>query len=144
MAVVHHNPRLNSMLILLRCSLVQYVAECWPWSSRDAVAARQAVLGAAAEQTQLVNQLAELLTDRRWPIDPGTYPDEFTEWNFVSLAYLWPRLMEDQDFVVAELTEAAHECADDREGARLLALARDSQSVILDGFRAASAAASAR
>lgn len=141
--VVHHNLRLNNVLILLRCSLVQYVAECWPWSSRDAVAARQVVLGAAAEQTQLVEQIAELLTERRWCLDPGTFPDEFTEWNFVSLAYLWPKLIADQEFVVEELTEAAHECVDDRVGARLLAAARDSQQTILEGLRAAAASVSA-
>lgn len=143
MPVVYHNLRLNSMLILLRCSLVQYLAECWPWSSRDAVSARQAVLGAAAEQTLQVELLAELLTERGRPIDPGTYPEEFTDWNFVSLKFLWPRMLEDQEFVVAELAEAAHECVDDRQGARLLAAARDSQRLILERLRAASELVSA-
>lgn len=143
MPVVYHNLRLNSMLILLRCSLVQYLVECWPWSSRNAVSARQAVLGAAAEQTLLVEQLAGLLTDRGWSMDPGTYPEEFTDWNFASLKFLWPRVIEDQEFVVAELTEAAHECVDDRQGTRLLTAARDSQSLILEGLRAASASVSA-
>ncbi|WLD12245.1 hypothetical protein [Planctellipticum variicoloris] len=143
MPVVYHNLRLNSMLILLRCSLVQYAAECWPWSSRDAVSARQAVLGAAAEQTTLVEQMAALLTDRGWSIDPGAYPEEFTDWNFVSLRYLWPRVIEDQEFVVAELAEAAHECVDDRQGTRLLTAARDSQRLILEGLRVASASVSA-
>ena len=143
MPAVQHNLRLNELLILLRYSLVSYVAECGPWSDRGALAAREALDHAVQEQREWIERIAELLAQRQWQIDPGTYPEEFTDSNYAGLAYLWPRILEDQRFVVTELSEAAHECAGDADAARLLQGARDSQQLVLDRLCAATSSLSA-
>jgi hypothetical protein len=90
---------LANLLVTLHRSLLQYVKEAWPWTDAHNAANRDAVLKAAAEQEQTVDNLADLLQDRGYPVGFGSYPD-FSYMNYVSLDYLLKRLVENQKRVV--------------------------------------------
>ncbi|MBX3441298.1 MAG: hypothetical protein KF774_02740 [Planctomyces sp.] len=113
------DPILNDVLVSLHRSLLQYVAEAWPWADAHSVATRDAVLAQSVLQHHTVEQLASLLRDRGYPIQFGTYPD-FSHLNYVSLDFLLTRLIADQQRVVADCEAAARELADDPEDGAVL------------------------
>lgn len=128
MACIQHNTQLNHLVVDLGCSLLQFVGEVSPWSPAGAGAARDAVARLLKLQKSHVEQLVQLLSDRRWPTEFGIYPADFTDLHFLSLKSMLPRIIENQNAIVTELDEAVHTCVDDREATELL-------SAILTGER---------
>lgn len=120
MACIQHNTQLNQLVVDLGCSLLQFVGEVSPWSPANAGAARDAVAQAQQQQRHHVEQLVDLLTERRWPIEFGLYPAEFTDLHFMSLKAMLPRIVENQNRIIAELDEAAHTCIDDVDAIGIL------------------------
>jgi hypothetical protein len=120
MPSIYHNTQLNHLVVDLGCSLLQFVGEVSPWSPANAGSARDAVARAIAQQKQHTESLVELLTERRFPVEFGVYPAEFTDLHFLSLKALLPRVIENQNAIVAELDEAVHTCVDDAEAIALL------------------------
>jgi hypothetical protein len=76
-------------------SMLQYVGEAYPWApdtDADLLAKVQAVIH---EEEESVEGLAAFLRKKRIPIGYlGSYQQNFTNLNFVSLDYLMPRLLE--------------------------------------------------
>ena len=72
------------------------------------------------QQKQHVAQLVDLLQERRFPVEFGLYPADFTDLHFLSLKALLPRVIENQNAIVAELDEASHTCIDDAEAIEVL------------------------
>src|SRR5438132_330676 len=103
MADNRHNQRLNLLLIRLLRSLLQYTAECWPWASVEESGEQQAIAEMGQFQLVYVRQLVDLLVERGWPIDFGTFPTEFTDLHYVGLDFLLGELIADEDKVIAEL-----------------------------------------
>lgn len=120
MACIQHNTQLNQLVVDLGCSLLQFVGEVSPWSPANAGAARDAVAQAQQQQRRHVDQLVDLLTERRWPVEFGLYPAEFTDLHFMSLKAMLPRIIENQNRIIAELDEAAHTCIDDVDAIGIL------------------------
>lgn len=120
MACIQHNTQINNLIVDLGCSLLQFVGEASPWSPANATAARETVTRAHNQQKQHLDQLVQLLIDRRWPVDFGLYPAEFTDLHFLSLKALLPRVIDSQTAILAELDEAVHTCIDDPEAMAVL------------------------
>lgn len=113
MPCIQHNTQLNQLVIDLGCSLLQFLSEVSPWSPAGAVVARDTVARLQHQQKQHVAQLVELLQERRFPVEFGLYPADFTDLHFLSLKAMLPRVIGNQDAIIAELDEALHTCIDD-------------------------------
>lgn len=120
MARIQHNTKLNQLVVDLGRSLLQFVGEVSPWTPNNAASARDAVARLVVSQRQNVERLTELLVERRCPVEFGVYPAAFTDLHFLALKSLLPRIIANQDVLVAELDEAAHTCIDDPEAATAL------------------------
>lgn len=118
----------------LTSTLLQYVGQCGSWS--PALAATSAALGRLSErQVQSAAMIAELLAERGWPARSGNFPMEYGDLQFLSLSYLGPRLLTDQQAVVADLDDAAHAAVDDVEAAALLNRVFENERQILVELR---------
>ena len=60
------------------------------------------------------------MDDRRWTIDFGAFPD-FTDQHFLSLTYVLPHLVENQQKIVREIELALPALAGDSEATALVA-----------------------
>ena len=120
MPSIQHNTQLNHLVVDLGCSLLQFVGEVSPWSPANAAAARDSVARLLKQQRRHVDQLVELLTERRYPVEFGVYPADFTDLHFLSLKSMLPRIIENQNALVAELDEAVHTCVDDAAAIEVL------------------------
>jgi hypothetical protein len=116
-------------------SLLQYVSESFPWSADLAHAAFDAVLALAREERDEVVRFTRLLQKRHLGLPPkGTYPSHFTTINFVSLDYLWPKLIAEHETEIAEIDSMLPQTSDD--DIRKLALAyRDMKCRHLQALR---------
>jgi hypothetical protein len=85
-------------------SLLQYVAEAFPWTTPAEQAALARLQRLIAEERAAVARVADFLQRRRH-VAPylGPYPMVFTNLNFVSLDHLLPVLAEHQQRALAEL-----------------------------------------
>ena len=95
MAESQNNSQLNFLLINLGRSLLQYVEECWPWSGNETHGNPLDALVIAQKET--IARLTDLLIQRRWNIDFGSYPTEYSDLHFVALDYLLLQLIENQE-----------------------------------------------
>ena len=120
MARIQHNPKLNQLIVDLGRSLLQFVGEISPWTPAGAASTRDAVARLISQQQRDVTRLTDLLVARGCPIDFGMYPADFTDLHFLSLKSLLPRVIANQEALVAELDEAAHTCIDDPEAVTIL------------------------
>lgn len=122
MALQDNEILLNSVLIDLARSYLQYVCESWPWVSGEGLGIEQQVQVIAARQRQAVSEIAELLTDREHFVDFGTYPTEYTDMQFLSLQSALSRVLTSQHYLCQRLQDASTslEAAGDATGAALL------------------------
>lgn len=142
MAHVQHNAKLNELLIALGRSLLQYAGQCSSWTSRSQAAMEQEFKRLVEIQQEHVAQLSALLTDRRWTIDFGGFPAEYTDLHFLSLSYLLKLIRVNQQAVVAELDEASHTCVHDPEASALIAEILESEREITERLNKLSSAGS--
>lgn len=98
--------RINSVLISLSRSFLQYVSESWLWVDDSAKGVGEQISVLAARQRQDVADLARLLQDREWSIDYGAYPTEYTDMQFLSLSALFSQLMFAQSVIGDKLSAA--------------------------------------
>lgn len=132
MARIQHNSLLNSLVVELGCSLLQFMGEVSPWAPASAAAASATVARLVKQQKSHVDQLVQLLIERRWAVDFGVYPAAFTDLHFLSLKALLPRIIDNQQTLVSELDEAVHICVDDAAALEVL-------NAVLAGERALTA-----
>jgi len=97
---------INHVLIGLSRSFLQYVAESRPWVDETARKIEEQVKVLAARQRQDVAELADLLIDREWAVDFGSFPTEYTNLHFISLSTLFDWLNHGQSVIADSLTEA--------------------------------------
>ena len=89
-------------------SMLQYVGESYPWAGDGEAEVLTRVQAVIAEEEQAVEGLAAFLRRRRIGIPYlGSYPEPFTNLNYVSLDYLLPRLLDWQRSWVAILERDA-------------------------------------
>ena len=132
MANVEHNTNLNKLLIRLSRSLLQYVGHCSTWAAHSDAALADEFPSIVDIQQDHVAELSELLAERRWTIDFGGFPAEYTDLHFLSLKYLVKNIIVNQQAIIAELEEASHVCVDDPEATELISEILKSEREITD------------
>lgn len=109
-------------------SMLQYVGEAYPWAGDGQADGLVKVQAVVAEEEQAVEGLAAFLRKKRIGIPYlGSYPENFTHLNYVSLDYLMPRLLAWQRSWVGILEKDAALIADAEgkaEVEKLVAVAR--------------------
>ena len=95
---------LSRLISMGSSSLLQYVSESFPWSADPAHIAFDSVLNLAKEEREAVSLITRHLQKRRFRLPKfGSYPSHFTNINFVSLDYLLPKLIAEQEKEIAEI-----------------------------------------
>jgi hypothetical protein len=85
-------------------SLLQYVAESFPWTKPEDDGLVRRVRALAHVENELLAKIIRLLLKLRVGAPPlGAYPQSFTTINFMSLDYLLPLLREDQAKRIADI-----------------------------------------
>ncbi len=112
--------KVNELLIAAGRGLLQYVGECWPWSSIDDAALRNELEGLVKRQQNDVARLVNHLSSQRWPVDFSNYPTEFTDKHFLSIDYLLPQILENETAIKANCESALSACQEDAELMELL------------------------
>ena len=120
MAETAINSNLNTLLINLTRSLLQYVGEASPWSQDGAETEQRTIDDLVARQRAQVAALTEFLSARNWPIDFGSYPTEYTDLHYVALDYLLSQVIDNEESLVGDLEGLLETCADDAEVVSLL------------------------
>lgn len=110
----------NHLLVVISRGLLQYVGECWPWTQPASDEDRVTLLRLVEEQKTRIHALAEMLIDRGWTIDFGSYPTAYTDLHFVALDYLLDQLVTAQQAVVAEVDAVLSTSTGDPEAGVLL------------------------
>lgn len=111
---------LNGVLITMSRSFLQYVAESWPWVDEQAQSVGEQVLVIAARQRQDVSDIVDLLTDREWSIDFGTFPTEYTDLQFLALEAIFNNIHRSQKTVCDRLAAAIVAVSGDAQAVQLL------------------------
>jgi hypothetical protein len=95
---------LSRLISMGSSSLLQYVSESSPWSADPAHSALGTVLALAKEERDAVAQITRHLQKRHVRLPKfGSYPSHYTNINFVSLEYLLPKLVAEQEKEIAEI-----------------------------------------
>ncbi len=124
---------LNTVLVNVGRSLLQYVGECWPWTEKKDEEERRVVAEAVYKQREAVQDLVDLLTERRLRIELGAYPTEYTDLHFVELDFLLPQLVESEKALIGDLEVAIADVAGDDEATALLrSILADQNAVVAD------------
>jgi hypothetical protein len=96
--------RLQEILQRESRSVLSYVGGAFPWTTATHAEELRVLGKQIVAEGQAVTELGEYLVRRRMPTPVlGSYPASFTTINFLSLAYLLPRLIEAQKRSVANL-----------------------------------------
>jgi hypothetical protein len=95
--------RLNDSYRTLRTSLLQYVAENSPWTPYADEASVKKLQTIVARQNEQIQRLADFIVNRQGYLPGGSYPSDFTDMQYLSLAYLLKKLIPDQQRVLETL-----------------------------------------
>lgn len=131
--MVSIDEQLNSLVVELNRTLLQYVFESWPYGPEEAA---DRVRQVAEAQQRDVAVLCDVLLERQWPIDFGTYPTEYTALQYTSLESLLPRLITSQSLAVQRVEEVSQACADDAFVSEVLKQVLQSERGILGDLKA--------
>ena len=95
---------LSRLISMGSSSLLQYVSESFPWSADPAHAALDTVMTLARVERDAVTLITRHLQKRHLRLPKfGSYPSHYTNINFVSLEYLLPKLVAEQEKEIAEI-----------------------------------------
>lgn len=128
---------LNSVLINLSRSFLQYLSESSPWIRGELAAVGGELETLAAAQRDDVRALAELLDAREIAVDFGSFPTEYTDLQFLALQSLMAGLIHSQEGEMASLAEAQQSLADagDADAAAVVSAVSSSEERILQSLR---------
>ncbi len=98
---------LEQLVALGSGSLLQYVSEAFPYSADPRQAAFHRVLALAHEERDAVARLSRSLQKMHVRLPKtGSYPSHFTTMNFVTLDYLVPKLVAENEKEIAQVAAA--------------------------------------
>lgn len=128
---------LNSVLIDMSRSFLQYMAEASPWVGEQATAIGEQVSVIAVRQRQDVADIVTLLNDREYPLDFGTYPTEYTDQQFLGLGAVFNNLRSSQDAVCASIAAglASVQAEGDEEARQLLSVIEIRQKEVVHALK---------
>jgi hypothetical protein len=110
---------LNRLMQMHRRSLPMYLADATPWSASKRDAGQPLLASISADQSEIVDEIAELIQNRRGVVDRGSFPTEFADLNDLSLDYLIRQVAKKQVTQVAALQQATQSLANDQEALEL-------------------------
>jgi hypothetical protein len=85
-------------------TLLQYIHDAYPWTTTAQAGQQPEVQRMSRAEQEAVASLSQYLFRRHIPpAFLGSYPAHFTSFNFVSLAWLLPRLAQQQAKDIADL-----------------------------------------
>ena len=96
---------LNRLIAIHGRSLVMYLADATPWTSRGDDAAVAVLMGIAADRRATVDRLGEMVLDRAGTAEQGVYPGQFAGKHDLSLRYLLPQLVEHQRQMIVDIEQ---------------------------------------
>ena len=114
------NLALNEILVILHRSLPVYLSHAVPWVAYGNEEAHRVLARIVTEKEAGVHRLTELLVARRYTINRGEFPMDYTSLHDVSLDFLIKHLIRDQRQEVQRIEYCERRLAGDREG-RVLA-----------------------
>lgn len=114
---------LNTVLIRVYRSLLQYAGECWPWADARNAEAEAAVREMAGEERRLAARIFAWLDAAESPVDLGTYPDN-SSLHYVSLPFMLRRIVSDHTELADLLRQSQGEIVDDSTATQLVAEVR--------------------
>lgn len=128
---------LNSVLIDMSRSFLQYMAEASPWVGEQATAIGEQVSVIAARQRQDVTDIVALLNDREHPLDFGTYPTEYTDQQFLGLGAVFNNLRSSQDAICASIANglSAIQGSGDEQAVQLLSVIEIRQKEVVHALK---------
>lgn len=129
--MVSIDEQLNSLLVELNRSFLQYAFEAWPYAGDKSEAAAR-IRELALLQQQDVGVLCEVLIERQWPVDFGTFPTEYTASQYNSLESLTRLLHESQVIALDRFDHVAQACESDSFVTEVLKQLRQNEQAILD------------
>ncbi len=110
---------LNTALIEVYRSLLQYAGESWPWASVGSEETETAVRKMAQEERDVVARIFQHLDSRGVSVDLGTYPDN-SALHYVSLPFFLQRMVVEHTDLDNALRYYRGQVAQDPSAARLL------------------------
>lgn len=127
---------INTVLINLSRSFLQYLSESSPWVRGELAAVGRELESLAATQREDVRILAELLDSREFPVDFGAFPTEYTDLQFLALQSLMAGLIHSQEGQLASLADAssALERSGDTSAAAAVASIQNHQQKLLQSL----------
>ncbi|QDT34962.1 hypothetical protein [Thalassoglobus polymorphus] len=125
------NSLVNSLLIEIHRSLVQYGAEASPWSSDADSELLDRIQDFASKQDKSVSEMVDFLRSRKHLVDFGVYPPEYTSLHFVGLGYFLDRMKESQELLLNDLESAIGQLAGDSEAVKLVERAIEQNQIVL-------------
>ena len=132
---------LNRLAINLGGSLLQYLGEASPWSDPEvATEKEEAIRKLIVQQSAMVDQILDLLTDRRCLIESGTYPTEFSDLQYLSLDFLLTRTVENAELHADVIAKSQAQFTDDETAFALVEKLLAGQRSILAGLQELSSA----
>lgn len=115
------NLALNEILVTLHRSLPVYLSDAVPWVAHGNEEAHRVLARIVEEKEEHVHRLTELLYARRYTIDRGEFPMDYTSLHDVSLDYLLKELIRGQRREVERIEACERRLAGDREARALAA-----------------------
>lgn len=111
---------LNRMLAVQCRSLPMYLSYAPPWTGAGDERASATLSNIVSLRRRMAQRIAETIDARRGRPEPGDFPMEFTDTQFLSLEFLVGELIHYQKQDIAALEQCVRELADDPD-ARALA-----------------------
>lgn len=126
---------LNRLVIELDCSLLQYVGESSPWMEEGDMERQTMILRLVEQESAVVRQVIDFLASRRWPVEYGTYPTDYTDLQYLSLDFLLTQLVDHAEKNCARIASCQEQMTVDAEITALLNTLLTVQQSISDALR---------
>lgn len=110
---------LNTALIEVYRSLLQYAGESWPWASAGSEETETTVRKMAEEERDVVGRIFQHLDSQGVPVDLGAYPDN-SALHYASLPFFLQRMVSEHADLDRSLRYYRGQVAQDPAASRLL------------------------
>lgn len=99
----HPSAVLAKILVRERYSLLQYLSTASPWTPPSERAALGRLERLAAAEKDALGRISRRLQELRVTPLSGCYPEQFSEYHYLAVDYLLPRLIQEQEKAIAQL-----------------------------------------
>ena len=104
---------LNVLYLAQSFSLANYLQYAKPWTAPTERPITAVIERISTEQLRRANLIESLIVERGGHVNGGTFPQHFTAFNDLALAYMTLRLVDDQEWIIAEVAAQARQLQSD-------------------------------